>query len=401
MPPAPRVLLANEAGGGRGHVTTLRAAALALGPGLPLVAGLGRMTYANVLADMCEKVLQAPRLTRMPGSSADPDLSGNVTWGDTLAALGLADETVVRRGLRWWRDVIVDEDISILIADFAPLAVWAAQGLAEEGWAIRTVTLGTGYSAPPSGLERFPFYFYDFGGVLYQESETLALLNRVCEAEGLSPLPTLASLYRADLELAATFPFLDPYADLRPAGGRISPLTQVATPGSVGDEVFVYFSTRELEDEALVHALESLPLPRRGYLPSATPEVRARLVASGMILTDGPVAPDDIARRSRLMVHAAPHGSICMAALAGLAQIGVPQHLEQLFHARRAAAAGILRIVPRGGMLGEVIGDAYTDSAFVAHARSFAADLRRGHPGDPLATLAARLAPEVAAAIRA
>lgn len=403
MPPAPRVLLANEAGGGRGHVTTLRAAALALGPGLPLVAALGRMTYAGVLADICEQVLQAPRLTRLAGSSADPDLSGNVTWGDTLAALGLADAAVVRRGLRWWREAIVDQDISILIADFAPLALRAAQGLAEEGWAIRTVTLGTGYSSPPCEMDHFPRTFQDFGGVLYAEAETLGLLNRVGEAEGLAPLPTLPALYRADLALAATYGFLDPYADQRPAGGRIAPLTGVqADLAGGGDEVFVYFSTRELEDEALVSALVGLPLPRRGYLPSATPEVRARLLASGMMLTDAPVPPEEIARRSRLMLHTAPHGSICMAALAGVPQIGVPHHLEQVFHAQRAEAAGILRIVPRGsGGFVEVITDAYHDRAFAADARGFAAGLRQEHHGDPAAVLAARLAVEVDAAIRA
>ena len=403
MPGAPRVLLANEAGGGRGHVTTLRAMALGLGPGLPMVAALGRMTYAGVLADICERVLPAPRLTRLPGSSADPQMSGNVTWGDTLAALGMGDAGVVRRGLQWWRKTIVDEDISILIADFAPLALRAAQGLAEEGWAIRTITIGTGYSAPPASIACFPAYFNDFGEVLNSETETLARLNRVGEEVGLSPLPSLPALYRADLALAATFGFLDPYAGMRPPGGRIAPLTAVPKAfAGAGDEVFVYFSTRELEDVALVDALASLKLPRRGYLPSATSDVRARLAASGMALTDAPVSPDEIARRSRLIVHAAPHGSICMAALAGVPQIGVPQHLEQLFHARRAEAAGILRIVPRGGEgIADAIAVAYGDTALQDHAREFTASLRLEHPGDPLAILAERLVPEVEASLRA
>ena len=90
MPASPRVLLANEPGGGRGRVTTLRAVALSLGPGLPLVAALGRMAYAGVLADIFERVLPDPPMIRMQGSSADPHMIGNATSGDTITALGLA-----------------------------------------------------------------------------------------------------------------------------------------------------------------------------------------------------------------------------------------------------------------------------------------------------------------------
>jgi len=91
-----------------------------------------------------------------------------------------------------------------------------------------------------------------------------------------------------------------------------------------------------------------------------------------------------------------------MAALAGLPQVGVLHHLEQVFHARRAEAAGILRIVPRGGEgIADAIAQAHADAGLRDAARGFAAALRREYPGDPLAILAARLAPEVAAAVRA
>ena len=71
-----------------------------------------------------------------------------------------------------------------------------------------------------------------------------------------------------------------------------------------------------------------------------------------------------------------------MAALAGLPQIGVPHHLEQAFHARRAEAAGILRIVPRGGEgIAEAIAQAHADAGLRDAARGFAAKLRcEGNP---------------------
>ena len=141
----------------------------------------------------------------------------------------------------------------------------------------------------------------------------------------------------------------------------------------------------------------ALPLPRRGYLPRATPEVAARLIASGMELLDRPATADEIADYARLILHAAPHGTVCLSALAGLPQVGVPQHLEQLYTARQAEAQGILRMaLPGAADLAGTIAAAHADAAFAARARAVAAELRRDHPATPIASLRARLLPLLA-----
>jgi hypothetical protein len=394
-------LLANEAGGGRGHVTHLAAAARALGPGVRCIAALARDTYAAELAGLCDPVLTAPLLARPKGVDGPvPGFRGSADLGDILAAIGLADPAKVRRGLAFWRETIVRHDISLLIADFAPLALWAAKGLRDEGWAIRCVAFGVGYTVPPIGLETFPPYLPGITRRLHAEPETLAVLNKIGAGMGLDPLPRLAALYDVDLSLATGFAAFDPFADHRPPQGRIPPLVpKSAALAGEGDEIFVYFSTAELRDEALVQALTALPMPRRGYLPSASPEVKTRLQASGMELLDQPASADAIAARSRLILHAAPQGTVSLALLAGLPQFAVPQHLEQLFNAKRAESLEVLAYaMPGSPDLADRIAVAYADRAMADRAKAVAQDLRRDHPSDALAILSRRLEPEVAAA---
>ncbi len=388
-----RVLLANESGGGRGHVTTLRAAAMALGAEATVIAALGRDVYASELALFCTRMVKAPLLRRPLHLRAPLGPVGSATWGDVLGGLGLGDPRKLRRGMAFWRKLIVEEDISLLIADLAPLALCAARGLREEGWAIRTVNLGVGYTVPPPHLPAYPPYLADFTRTFFPEEETRDAINRTGAAFSMPTLPALPALQDADLSLACSFPFLDPFCDSRTPSDRIAPLVPAAreSPGS-GDEVFVYFSTAELCDPALVDALERLPLPRRGFVPSAPTEVKARLQASGMVLLDRPASADEIAARSRLIIHAAPHGTVSLAALAGLPQFAVPQHLEQIYNARQTAAQGILAHAQPGSPdLLEQILAASENRIMAERAADLSATLRGQHPPDPIAVLGNRL----------
>ncbi|HMO09530.1 MAG TPA: hypothetical protein PKD10_18075 [Paracoccaceae bacterium] len=381
-----RALIANEAGDGRGHVTKLdRIGRLLAAEGVQVGAALARMTHAAELASAAGRVIAAPPLRWNPAHRSDPDAEGNATFGDYLAAMGLARGDVLRRGLAFWRQAIVRSDASILVADYAPLAQRAALGLRDEGWDIAIVVTGTGYGVPPGQLPVFPRLLPDWGRSVRDEAETLATLNRVAAEGGLDPLPALPALYACDLAMPATFAFLDPYDGMRPDGARLFPPVPDLPPLSdgTGDEVFVYLSTDELADDRLFQALRDLGLPRRGYLPGTPPDRLAELAASGMIVEAAPLPWAAISARSRLILHAAQHGSICHAAMAGVPQVGLPQHMEQVFHGFRAAWAGILRKTGQrrgAGPLADEIRSAYADAAFGQGARDFAHHLRASHP---------------------
>ena len=398
--PAPSVLLANELGAGRGHLVTLARVARALGPGLPLIAAVGSLRHRAELEAAGVRVQRCPLLCYTPEMKRDPRLVGNATWACYLAGSGFVREDVLRRSLAFWRALIVEHDISILVADYAPAAMRAALGLKEEGWDIRIIAVGTGYGVPPAGLDRFPPTTPGFDRIIHPEESVLDCLNRVGADLGLSPLPRLSALYDVDLALPATFDFLDPYARWRPASALVPPLVdRTEDLAGAGDEVFVYFSRDEADRPGLAEALCRLPLPRRGYLPAASEAAKDRLAASGMIVETAPVPPALIAARSRLIVHPSPHGTLCTAALAGLPQLGLPGHKEQATHAGLAEAAQVMRVLPPKAASTEAIlgaaRDLYEDAAASRAARDLALRLRQDFPADPQADLAARLAPEV------
>jgi UDP:flavonoid glycosyltransferase YjiC (YdhE family) len=100
--------------------------------------------------------------------------------------------------------------------------------------------------------------------------------------------------------------------------------------------------------------LRQLKVPARLYVANADAAMLARFRATGAIVEERPVAPSDIARRSRVLVHAGNHGTMCLGIRAGIPQVSVPQQLEQMFNARRLERAGAGRTVGWLGRTGEL-----------------------------------------------
>lgn len=399
------VLLANEAGGGRGHVTLLAAVARALGTDLEVHAAIPNLRHADELAPA--KVERGPMLRYPPEARHNNRLVGNATWGDYLAGCGLTSPEIVRAHLRWWRRTIVQCDASVLVADYAPVALWAAQGLKAEGWEIEIISVGTGYGLPPARMQKFPQLLPDFAHRTTTENEVLAVLNAVATSENLPPLPSFPGIGMADHELAFTFDHLDPYDNWRSDGERFVPVLAPLSPAShgTGTELFIYFSRRELDDPALFEAVAGLPIPRRGFFPGASTETLDRLRQVGVIVETGALPMSEITARSRLVLSAGQHGLQCLATLAGLPQVAVPQHLEQLFHSRRSELHGGTRHVPLDQQTRETIRDTvldtWSDTSLHATAHRVALELRAKYPADAMSDLASKFAPIVDRARRA
>lgn len=378
------VLLANEAGIGRGHIVKLATTAQAIArlrPQARFTAGLARHKHADELARLGVKVLAAPVMGYSPAAVADPLLEGNASWGDYLFAMGLARRDLVVQAIGWWQRLIVAEDAALMVTDYAPLAMLAARGMKAQGWQIEVVSVGTGYSVPPADMIDFPQLLPDYARRCHSEPAVLAMLNEVMAEFDFPSLPRLPALYDVALPLPGTMPFLDPYRTVRPPETLLQPK---ADPGAAlagdGDAVFIYFSTRELDDPAVVAAVADLPLPRFGYLPGADGATKARLAAAGVQISDQPISLAEITARARLVLHSAQHGTISMAALAGLPQAALPQHLEHVFHGRRAGQQGVLdqlehrqRSTPA---ILDLVQGIYHDPAIAARAQDFARALR-------------------------
>lgn len=386
----PRVLLAWEGGAGRGHVVTLTSVARALGAPEHIDAALYRMEHAPEIAPHCALAFRGAGLVYDRTARRDGGVK-TATWAEFLGDLGFRDPGFLTRQIGWWRETIVARRCGLVIGDYAPCALLAARTLG-----VTAVGIGTGYGLPPPELASYPTLIPDYPERLYDEGEMCAAVNAALAHFGAPPLARLAEIYAYDDQLVRSLPELDPYRECR----RAPYLPPVAdAPARVyegGEEIFAYFSTTELEDPLLVDAFLSLEAPRRVFAPGAPREALERLAsAAGVVVEEKPVPVEEIARRSRMIVHSAQHGIMCLGLACGLPQVALPQHLEQEYHARRAESLGVLRRLPRRaenvGALRAVFMDVYESAAIRSAAREVARKVRPSFGIDAGRAIRARL----------
>lgn len=338
-----RILLAWEGGAGRGHIVTLKTIAEALGDRFIYDAALCRMDHAAELAPLCELAFPGAALAVDRRRRLDAGDPKTATWGEFLGDLRFADLKFLVTQLQWWLTTIAARQSAMVIADMSPCALLAARIAG-----IPAVAVGTGYSVPPPGLGEFPILLPEHTRRIYPETELLGVVNQALAQFGSAPLARLPDIYAQAISLPRTIAQLDPYDGHR-RQPLLPPLNEaLPRPTVLGDEIFVYFSTSELDDAATLDALSSLGVPVRGFFPGIAAERAGRLAAAGVIVETAPVPVQAIGNRTRLMLHSGQHGSLCMGLGLGIAQVAFPQHLEHLLHARRAEALGTVEIAPRG-----------------------------------------------------
>jgi hypothetical protein len=390
-----RVLLAWEGGAGRGHIVTLKTIAEALGGDFIYDAALCRMDHADEIAPLCERTFRSAVLW---DNNVRRRAAGNprtASWGEFLGDLNFCDPQFLITQIGWWLATIRARQSALLIADFAPCALLAARIAG-----IPAVAVGTGYSAPPPGMAEFPALLAQSTTRIYREADLLAATNAALAHFGATPLACLSDIYGHALSMPRTIAELDPYFAARTTP-LLPPLNQAVPRGEGGgDEIFIYFSTSERDDPALMQAIAGLGVPTRLFMPGIADDLAQSLASAGVMIERAPVPLPDIGRRSRLMLHAGQHGSLCMALGMGLVQIAFPQHLEHLYHARRAAELGAVDVIERNAMdaagIRATILAAYHDRDRQAAARALSVRLQPGLFGDIHALVRQRILPLLA-----
>lgn len=279
--------------------------------------------------------------------------------------------------------------ISLVIADYAPCAL-----LAARSWGIPCVGIGTGYGLPPPGLKQFPVLLPEYDTKLYDEKEMVDAVNRAGASLGVPQIEHLPQVYECNEQLHRSFPLLDPYREHRTAA-PVPPVADLAkSVAQDGDEIFVYFSTTERESEHLMDAIAALDAPVRMFMPNIDDALAARMSAAGVIIERQPVDVEEIARRTRLLLNGGQHGIISLALAAGLPQVCFPQHLEQLYTARRVEDAGAGVAIGRTAMRDEIraaIEAAYHDQRLAENARQVSGVVRPFLAQDADSIISARL----------
>lgn len=388
-----RVMLAWEAGAGRGHVVTLARVARALSGIADCDAALGWMQYAAEIEPWCAAVFPGVALPYRRKAREARGAPPNATWADYLNDCGFHDGERLRANVGWWLETLALRRIGLLVGDYAPCALMAARIAG-----IPALAIGTGYGLPPAGLPEFPVFLPEYAEREAIEAELVDVANTALGPLGLPRIEALPEIYARSGDLVCTLPMLDPYAASRDPAAYLPPVTDFGgRSNGNGDELFCYFSTTEFANEGLVEALCACGLPVRAFLPGADDTVRARLTAAGVRTEAAPVPVGDIVRRSRLMLNSGQHGILCLGLAAGIPQVCIPQHLEHLYHARRAEQAGAARVIWPRSAAREAILDtllsAWHDPAIVGCARSLALEQEPRFAGDQAALLRARLLP--------
>jgi UDP:flavonoid glycosyltransferase YjiC (YdhE family) len=367
-------LLAWEGGSGRGHVVPLRTIAEAVSDRFTFDAALCRLDFKHELAAFCEPV-QGPWLPysgEYRKSQGDPVTA---TWGEFLADIGFRRPEILRESIGWWQGVMRECEISLVIGDHAPCALLAARGLG-----IPSVAIGGGYWLPPSNMETFPVLLPRFSRRLYDEAETVDIINSVVPEFGVPELKRLPEVYAASDQLVFSLEMLDPYTEWRTQPLLPPIIGGTVEPTSGGDEIFIYFSTSEKSDTGLMEAIGNLDVPVRALIPGIDDQAAEELTRRGVHVERSAVPVDLVAKRSRLLINAAQHGTLCMGLAAGLPQVSVPQQREQLYNAEAAGRRGVLVNVDKDDRGAErfrsIVLDAYEDAALARRASDLADELK-------------------------
>jgi UDP:flavonoid glycosyltransferase YjiC (YdhE family) len=321
------VLFAWEHGGGFGHIANLgRFAALLKRHQVRPVFVL-KAPEAALLLDADAEIFQAPP---WPVVASDDSRSfrSTATMHDQLASAGLSNEHGLRALLQSWDDILKTTAPDLVVADYAPAASMMSRGR------IPLIIVGNGYTTPPGDMKRFPL-LHRASPPRWREEETLETVNRALRSLSRPLLERLPQMFSGDAQVVLTFPVLDPY-DLQRSIPLAGPIFD--SPSLEGrrdaDSIFVYLSRGVLS--ALPFAIVPALLPFASRLiisaPDITNEQSGDLLRCGARVYAQHLPLSETLASTRLVVHFGGGGLAAHAVAAGIPQLVVATHIEQLLN---------------------------------------------------------------------
>lgn len=403
----PRLLFVWELGRNLGHASKIREVAAALG-GLAevVVAAREPTAFARLAGGFDGTVLPAPHAPPDPPRRAE-DIGRS--YPDDLRHCGWAGPDRLAALLRAWRALIAEVGPDLLVTQAAPTAILAARGLP-----LAVAVLGSGYDLPPRAAPMPPFRWWEPGEasmVAGREPAVVAVANAaLARIGGGPPLSVFADLFAGATACLATVPALDHYrprsrweAAPPPCLGQLVTVEAGASlrwREGAGPRVFAYLSPAAAVFPAAAEALARLGrqadviLAAPGLGAPAQAALAARLAAGGVRAVDGPVRLDALREETDLCISHASNGVVAAFLAAGVPQLGLPTHIEQMMIARvladqaaGVAVAGAIDAAALHRLTGRALGSARLRGA----AQAVAAGIATGTPADPAGTVAAML----------
>lgn len=340
-----RVLCVWEQGTNLGHLSSLRTplkVAQQLGHELALAAReLHRIP--EILPGLRLDVWQAPFKQNVPRVS----VSTVQCYAELLATQCFSSSQELLLYVRAWRSIFDACRPDIVFFEHSPTALVAA-------WAygFRKVVIGSGFTVPRTDgdlslLQPFPTASTApeaTAQYAQHEQHLLTLVNQVHQEIGAPAMESLAALYaQAPVHALMTVPAADCFGP-RPNGQYLGVRPMEITTGPVwptgnGPRVFGYLVNFSGLSQLLL-ALEQAEVRGLLLVRNLPEALRERFAGRRLIFVDHLLDLAQVAAQADWVVHHGNHATSAEFSLAGVPQLAIPLHQEQLFCALRLVEQG-------------------------------------------------------------
>jgi UDP:flavonoid glycosyltransferase YjiC (YdhE family) len=369
-----RILLAWELGRNFGHLATL----------LPLARHLRQQGHTILFAikeTAAAGQLLAPELFNYllsPCSSSRKNrLPPPDSFADILARAGFGSSEILSELVRGWRAHFNCFQPDVLVAQYAPVAQFAAR---LSG--LPCLQLNTGFEYPPDARP-YPCFrpqpWVTITQLLAREEVLLKNINTVSGHHDKPPLPNLQEALKGDIDLLVTLPELDHYPGRR-NGRYIGPIshlngqTLLRWSGGQCPRIFVYlrpFPGIELILETLAGSNADVI----AYIPGIDDRLMAFYANGPVRISSTPVNVSQLLPEMDLTVSHAGHGVVTATLLAGVPMLMLPRNIEQWLLSTRVVSLGAGIGLPGEQAAGEfpgVLARMLTDRSYRVAAKGLA-----------------------------
>jgi hypothetical protein len=339
------VLCVWEQGAALGHLSKLRLpieCALQLGHRVVLAAReLHRVPEA--LAGLPLELLPAPFKQNVQPA----DQSAFLSFTHVIARQCFSSASELQVYLQAWQGIFQLVRPDLVLFEHSPTALTASYGLP-----FRKVAVGSGFTCPPLPLPGAPFAPFNTTALTPEvlarlkddDMWLLAVVNQARSALAMPHLPSLADIYgQLDDQFLMTFPETDHFG-ARPGQRYLGPTALSAKPAAVwpdlsGPRVFGYLQLMP-SLELLLRDLRASGVNALLWVTDLPPPLRQAYSSPRMKFLDQLVDLHSVAAQADWAISHGNHSTLSTLMVAGLPQLLIPRHQEQLLVSRRLVEQG-------------------------------------------------------------
>ena len=333
-----RVVLANEMGGGWGHLLPLRAIAnefIQRGCKVSLICHDFEKA-ASAFKDSGVAVEQSPAWTLCKtGFSLNyaQNLWGNGYWNEEMLGVHF----------HWWSDRVKTLKPDFIFADYAPTAILSAMSLDIP----RRVT-GTGFTLPPMTTPMpclHPWLEVNDEILLRSEKIVLQVIKKLVPS-----VTSISGIFQGAKRFLEIFPELDHF-EIRPSEKYFGPVfgsasyQEFAWPDGSGPRVFIYISAANRCFDYLIDHINKLGVPAVGIIVDLQESERKIMESLTMRLQKSLVNLYRAASECDIAITQGGLHTSAMMLLSGARLLICPEQLEQTLFAYQLQKRGLCEFV--------------------------------------------------------